>query len=464
MKIHQILSFLWARRAVVFVVFFVSVLTCDVVVQILPRSYTSSVDIFVDLAGVDPVTGAGVPLSIIRDYVHTQIVTLESSTLAKRVASQLNLTDDPRFSDLLAKTPNVAPLDIIAGMLQRGVSANRQGASDVITIQFDSNDPAFAKRVADGYADALVSSNIERHAGSVGELATWYGAQVRDLRAQQEKLQAQRQALLTSVDGQIGGVAPSGNDVSANQVTLQLSLVQAQSAIEQARAGQAIPDTPAIVRARDELTALEARRTVLLQRVAETHDSVKQVERQIEAAKSALGNVITSERDNFIVQKQAAITNIESQLKQLSLMSGESNGGNPAQDKLAQVSQEVAAIGDQLAAMLKLREQAQVRSDINTTLVSKMGEASLPSSPSSPNLRLAFMMAAVFGVAAGLILAFLREMVDRRVRVVEDVQDALGGLSPVIFPRERPRASGGGFLRNLFDHSYARRAKSGVSA
>lgn len=68
--------------------------------------------------------------------------------------------------------------------------------------------------------------------------------------------------------------------------------------------------------------------------------------------------------------------------------------------------------------------------------------ARLPTSPSSPNVRLNVLIGAIAGGVAGIVFALVRRAFDRRVRSVRDVSDAVDSSVIGVLPVDKELASG----------------------
>lgn len=74
--------------------------------------------------------------------------------------------------------------------------------------------------------------------------------------------------------------------------------------------------------------------------------------------------------------------------------------------------------------------QSRLQSQLTQTNISVLNRAVAPSEPSSPNLMLNMVAAAVLGLVLGVVIAILTELLFRRVRTDEDAADILG--APVL--------------------------------
>jgi len=105
---------------------------------------------------------------------------------------------------------------------------------------------------------------------------------------------------------------------------------------------------------------------------------------------------------------------------------------------LAQTPGNAATRASLEAALQKLQTLAAVQAG-NAQVVDF---ASVPTSPSSPNKKVNLVVALVFGLALGVGLAFLLNLLDRRLKTVEDFEDVYGTGALATIPRMRRRGLG----------------------
>ena len=65
--------------------------------------------------------------------------------------------------------------------------------------------------------------------------------------------------------------------------------------------------------------------------------------------------------------------------------------------------------------------------------------ATPPTSPSSPNKKVNLIVALVFGLALGVGLAFLLNLLDRRLKDIEEFEDIYGTRALATIPQRRRR-------------------------
>ena len=100
----------------------------------------------------------------------------------------------------------------------------------------------------------------------------------------------------------------------------------------------------------------------------------------------------------------------------------------PTDTRLISISVKAKTGQDAQVLANKVREVAskKIKNVTKVEDVTTLGEAKLPESPSSPNIKLNVLLGAVLGGFLAVVGVLVREILDDRVRRPEDVEDALG--------------------------------------
>ena len=100
----------------------------------------------------------------------------------------------------------------------------------------------------------------------------------------------------------------------------------------------------------------------------------------------------------------------------------------PTDTRLISISVKAKTGQDAQVLANKVREVAskKIKNVTKVEDVTTLGEAKLPESPSSPNIKLNVLLGAVLGGFLAVVGVLVREILDDRVRRPEDVEDVLG--------------------------------------
>lgn len=89
MTFQQFLLILWARRKLVIRVFGGTVLTVLIISLVMPKQYTATTSLVVDVKSPDPIAGMVMQAMMAPGYMATQIDIINSERIAKRVVKLL---------------------------------------------------------------------------------------------------------------------------------------------------------------------------------------------------------------------------------------------------------------------------------------------------------------------------------------------------------------------------------------
>jgi uncharacterized protein involved in exopolysaccharide biosynthesis len=101
-------------------------------------------------------------------FLKTQVDILKSRGLANRVAQKLKLMSNRHFYDAESESPPKQGLseeevrDMTLRLLQKNLKIDLPRESRIVSITFESTDPALATAVANAYATEFIQSNLQR--------------------------------------------------------------------------------------------------------------------------------------------------------------------------------------------------------------------------------------------------------------------------------------------------------------
>ncbi|WP_347229531.1 capsular polysaccharide biosynthesis protein [Streptococcus thermophilus] len=100
----------------------------------------------------------------------------------------------------------------------------------------------------------------------------------------------------------------------------------------------------------------------------------------------------------------------------------------PTDTRLISISVKAKTGQDAQVLANKVREVAskKIKNVTKVDDITTLGEAKLPSSPSSPNIKRNVLLGAILGGFVAIVAVLVREVLDDRIRRPEDVEDVLG--------------------------------------
>ncbi|MCY7398600.1 MAG: capsular biosynthesis protein, partial [Sphingomonas bacterium] len=105
-------------------------------------------------------TGAQAQTQDSWSFITTQVGLLNSRSLARRVAQDLNLASNPQIVD--QKLDAATRLKVATGAVAGGLTVQAPEEGQLIGISYVAQSPALAAQIVNGYADSFIASNLER--------------------------------------------------------------------------------------------------------------------------------------------------------------------------------------------------------------------------------------------------------------------------------------------------------------
>jgi capsular exopolysaccharide synthesis family protein len=390
----------------------------------------------------------------IYDYLATQVEVIKSRSLAEAVVADLDLAS--RY-DLLGKDidesrpPNLsdekwlkAKQEMAASILTGGIVAEVPTENWVVTIGFQSENPALSAEIANAYADAFVATGSRNSVESNRYAIEYLQQQIEQTRQRLSEAEQVTNAfarnsgiLLDPSATQDEGAAPS-TLTAANLSSINARVASARAArIEAEQRWRAIQNLPAAelpeVQASSVLQGLVSERTVKLAQLADLRQrynddfpqiqnllaQLKVLDTQIERSSA---EIKASARSQFVVaQRQEQALEAE-----LASLTGDRLVEQDQQVELSALDREAQALRDELKSLLDRYNQVNSAANLDPGTITKIDPALVPSSPFSPNIPRNMGLALVLGIALAAVLAVLRETLDDRIRSLDEVEEKMG--------------------------------------
>lgn len=453
MSFEQLLAILRARWIAALSIFVLIVGGVSAFTLLMPKSYTASGSIVVDIRSPDPIAGTVLAGVTQPSFLMTQIDIMTSSRVAHKVVQMLKLSDSAEMRDRWRQSTG-ATGDFerwVADLLRRNLEAKPSRGSNVIYLSYTAADPQFAAGIVNAFIQSYLDTDREMRTSPAKQFNEQFDATSKQLRERLEAAQLrlssfQQEKGLIVTDERLDIETARLNQLSSELVSVQSALTDSGSrqaaAVNRMEQSPDIVANPLLSSLRGDLIRQEAQLEQLSPRLGDQHPQVVEL-------KSSL---------NELRQK------LDFETKRVAGSLGVNNNVNSS--RVAQIR---SALEEQRAKVLKmknLRDQAQVlQRDVdsaqhaldgvttrlqNTSLesqaqlsnVAQLESARAPAYPSSPhilsNIALGFLVAAL--VAIGLALAL--EARDRRLRTLNEVEHWLNqpllGSIPAFKKQSKP--------------------------
>lgn len=365
--------------------------------------------------------------------------------------------------------------DLAADRLRARISAEQIGRSNVIVVQVTSRDNGKAKTIVNRAAELFLEHQLESRRTTTAQAVEWLNGRVAELHKQ--VLEAERAAAAYQASRKL----PSNRseDPTAAQIdrlNTQLAVarsdrVEAEARYERLRSvlrsgggsddGAKIVTSPLLADLRAQEASLRRKLAELSTRYGARHPEMINAAAELEALRSRLGEEV--ERILADLANQVSVTRArESELAQT----------------IAALREQTLKQGTITVELKDLERDAETRRQLYTAFLGRLREitdqqmiehpgasvgsfATKPQEPSFPKPKRVISVALVGSLAFGLMLAFLVEGLDIRVRTAEQLARLAGLPTLAMIPKrsggrpvhhrliDRPRSAFSEALRNV---------------
>jgi succinoglycan biosynthesis transport protein ExoP len=419
MSIGQFLVIFWARRVLILWATVSCLIGALIVCALLPPRWESSARVMLDYIKPDPVTGQIISGSSAGAYVNTQIQLVTDYTVAGKVAEQIGWFTDPNLIRAYQSRSSGDQRDFrhwLADIVSANTKAKPLEGSNILEISYTANTAKGAQSVANALLKAYMDATLEQRHEDAERNAVWYEEQT----AKAKQTLDQAVAAVTAYEKE-NGLVLQDNKMDADSARLQALSVQS-----------AAMNTPFIPTTDSSPTAMQLAQTDSELTVAKkTLGPNNPAMQELQAKRAALAEAVDKERANMRAMAAHAAT----------------SGAQALEREVADQKSRVIAQGGKIGHLSQLQQDLDLRrewyqrtnakaaqfreeslsSDIG---VVPLGSATTPKAPIFPNYLLIVPGAIVAGLAVGVLVSLLMELLGRRVRSVGDLD--LAGDAPLI--------------------------------
>jgi polysaccharide biosynthesis transport protein len=446
----QFLSILRARWKVALAVLLLTIATTLAVSLMLPKTYTGTAAVLVDVKTPDPIFGMMFQGQLISGYMATQVDIMTSDSVARRVVHELKLTDNPEVREQWQQdTGGQGDIEAwYAVAVEKYLTVAPSRESSVINVSYKAGDPKTAAAVANGFVKAYMDTTVELRNDPAKRYSTFFDSRAKELRDKVDSAQAklsdyQKKNGIIGTDDRLDIETQRLNELSTQLVTLQALAAESQSRNAQVRAQSEqmaeVLNNPVIGSLKAEISRQLARMGELNNRLGDNHPQVQELKANIAELRSRLQNETTRVSgsvgvSNTVNRSREAETRaqLEAQRAKLLKLRGQ-------RDEVAVLQRDVDSAQKAYEAVVARLNQSTLESQATATNVSVLTPAVQSNQPSSPKVLLNTLFSIVIGIALAIVAAFFMEWLDRRVRSSEDVITALDLPMLGVMPRPQAR-------------------------
>jgi len=395
------------------------------------------------------------------DYVETQVLNLLSESLAIATIRQLHLDQKPEFitarrmpvlgwlkprhrPQTVSENPDELRLtqqeSRALEFFKKQLEVRRLGNSRIVGVSFASQDPHLAAQITNTLALNFVDQYYRSRHNAIMQSYQWIEHQLDDIREKMEEsnqalVRFQRSSGITDLDEQQNTYTQRVAELNRQLTQAEMDRVQYESFLSKASLGAEdslpqVEDNQVILALKQKLAQAQADLSQGLAVYGPNHIKAKQLQSQVDDLTAS----VSAEKQRVV---EALQTNAIA-----------------AQSRQLEVGQRLDAMRrdlNKLAASSVLKKEAATNSDVYNKLYTSVKEASIAAAskssniqivskarvlenPTSPNTLLNLAIGMFAGVFGGVLLAFVREGLDRTIHTPEEVKRFTGQSPMSIVP------------------------------
>lgn len=413
------------------------------------------------------------PVQAVQDadrFLQTQTEILRSRALAIRVAETLGLFNGDGFLAVMRVKPQVGvagPLgareahqEQVIAVLRDNLSITLPAGSRVARIEFDSPEPAMAARIANAFANTMISSNLNRR----------FDTSVYARQFLREQLEQAKERLEESERSMVGYARSSGiidtdairETGTANNQAPSLvasSLIEANDTLSQARSRRidaeqlwtttrsaplmSIPEVlsnPAVQKMMERRAELEGSYAEQAQRRQGDHPDLVRLRSEISALnqriKQLAGDIRVSIQNRF---RAAQLQELQMQ-GEVDRLRGATLNEQDRSIRYTILRREVRTNRELYDGLLQRFKEVSAAAGVSANNISIVDLASTPARPVAPNLLVNLGLSLLASFVAALGVIYLRENLDDVLRTIDETERKLGVTGLGMVPRLDPGA------------------------
>jgi succinoglycan biosynthesis transport protein ExoP len=416
----QIGRMLWARRLIVILPMASCLIGGYAVVKTVPPRYTSSARVEMTLlhGGVGDDVHERLDDTFAQAYVSSQVQLIRDYQVAGRVVDDLGWADNPDIQAAYAARPEGDDRDIrqwIAQQIINATGVTMEADSNILDIKYRAANPIQANIIAESIRRAYFDAVTAQEKEADKRQADWHVAQA-------DQTQKQLTDLL---------IAKARYEHDSGVILQDKKMPDLDSlrlgAIASQVGQQTTPLTSAHLQATQQLADVDARLAVVSTELGANHPQVQ----DLRARRAALATEAAEE--TAVANAQAsAVSNaahagdamLEAQRQKILAERGKLN-------KVKQDEAEIDVVRSQYSASIARATELQERGVVGGRKLNPVGPAESPGLPDFPNTKLILGGTGLLGGGVGLCLALLMELLQPRVRGLEDLRWASPG-TPIL--------------------------------
>jgi polysaccharide biosynthesis transport protein len=478
-SILQVRDFLFRQWHLIAVMMVLTVVLAAGYLAVSPYRYTAQADMIIDTKRIR-FTQAELDTEnrTIEDAsVESEIETTKSERVAKYVANQLHLIEDPEFVgagqglrsrifSLLGLSSAPAPersneelMRQVIGTLRDNLRVTRLGRSYIEQIAYTSLDREKAAKIANAFADAYIDDQLQAKFEATHRASLWLEQRIGELRKQASDAYKEVQDFKSQNGIIIGADGKLASEVELDQLGVALARARADTSQAKAKLDRIervleqrpndpskesfnIPDpivtdalsNPVITRLRQQFLDDQNRESEWSTRYGSDHQAARNLRAEMAALQRAIWDEISRIAESYKSELQITKTQEDSIERRMNEVFQHSDSTRQKQVRLRELETAANTYRNIYETFLSRFTQSVQQQSFPSTEARVVTFASAPGVPSSPKTRLTLALALVCGIGLGIIAGFAREQMNRKIHTRAQLETLLGTSCLAVLP------------------------------
>jgi polysaccharide biosynthesis transport protein len=425
--------------------------------------------------------------------VESEIETTKSERVATVVANQLHLTDDPEFVgpsqgirhrilSLLRWTspePERSNEELMRQVIDRlrdNLRVTRLGRSYIEQIAYTSLDKGKAAKIANAFADAYIEDQLQAKFEATHRASLWLEQRIGELRKQASDAYKEVQDFKSQNGIIIGADGKLASEVELDQLGVALAKARADTSQAKAKLDRIervleqrpdptkesfdIPDpivtdalsNPVITKLRQQFLDDQNRESEWSTRYGADHQAARNLRAEMAALQRAIWDEISRIAESYKSELQITKTQEDSIERRMTEVFQQSASTRQKQVRLRELETAANTYRNIYETFLSRFTQSVQQQSFPSTEARVVTFATAPNIPSSPKTSITLALALVCGLCFGILAAFAREHMNRKIHTRAQIESLLGtsclavlpafaGKRPALRKRGEPRDS-----------------------
>jgi len=396
------------------------------------------------------------------EYLETQAQILQSAGLALDVIRKLRLDQNPELVGHSERDTAAVAMDAQASGLQltlpekaalgkfsQMLKVRRDVLSRLVVVTFASHDPQLSALVANTVAQTFIDDTFQNRHNAIMKSSEWLSKQLDDIRS---KMETSSRAL-AEFQGTIGVSEMEGDkstytehmgELSRQFTQAEAERIQLQALLKNQNGNpDSLPEvrnSPVVQQLSQKLAEQRAELSQALVVYGSNHPAAKKLQSQVDELQSQLNG----QKHAIVNSMKASYAAAEAREQ---LMAAEMKGTTKEIGQMAQytaLKKEVQTEVDLYNSLYAKIKEAGIAAASKSANIHVVDQAMVPDHPSRPRWFLNIVLGFLGAVFGGVVLAFVCEELDNKLRSPEDIREWIGSsnvsIIPVIGEAERQEA------------------------